>query len=97
MILHIINKSPFSHHSLNSCLKNLNEEDSILLIEDGVFLLTNPNIEPALDMSNTKLHALKNDMTSRGVGALAHQNIGYVDYSGFVDLVCEHSKTMTWF
>ncbi|VAW78495.1 hypothetical protein MNBD_GAMMA15-577 [hydrothermal vent metagenome] len=35
-MLHTVNKSPFSHSSLESCLRFVGEGDVILLLVDGV-------------------------------------------------------------
>ena len=36
-MLHTVNKSPFDHNSLESCLKFARKGSAVLLIEDGVY------------------------------------------------------------
>jgi tRNA 2-thiouridine synthesizing protein B len=36
-MLHTVNKSPFEHSALDTCLRYAREGASVLLIEDGVY------------------------------------------------------------
>ena len=45
-MLHTVNKSPFENNSLETCLRLIENNSSLLLIEDAVYgALTNTNIE----------------------------------------------------
>ncbi len=99
-MLHTVNKSPFERNSLNSCLTKSKEGSSILLIEDAVVgALKGTVIADKLTaaMSNKNIYVLGSDLNTRGfTEAEILDGIKVVDYSGFVDLVAEHSNVQSW-
>jgi len=95
MILHIINKSPFSSSSLNDCLQIASEKDCILLIEDAVYGVTSQRHVTVFERSSTKICALGEDLSARGL-SLSSDAIITVDYDGFVALTCHYKSSMTW-
>ena len=99
--LHTINKSPFTHTELKSCLGICRPGDAILLIEDAVYAIKagsvwNQHLSEAAD-SGIKLYALKNDVLARGIIFETGFSIETVDYSGFVQLACVHERTQSWY
>lgn len=94
MILHIVNQSPFTHTALTQCLRALGQEDSLILIEDGVLLLANPAFAPNLP-SATRLFALQPDGDARGI-SIDPDIATAVEFPQFVELVTQHQKTMSW-
>ena len=95
MILHIVNRSPFTHTALQQCLRALGDGDSIILIEDAVLLLSSPASTSTLPPSD-RLYVLQPDCEARGV-ALNTEVATPADYSRFVELVAQHSQTVSWF
>lgn len=100
-ILHTINKSPFSHTTLLSCLQICGKSDGILLIEDGVFcgIKGSPYMK---ELSSTvkkgvKVYALAGDVKARGLQEKLHPNINVTDYNGFVQLSIEHQCVQSWY
>lgn len=95
MILHIVNQSPFQHSALQQCLRALGQNDSILLIEDGVLLMSNPGKFTSLPPS-ANLFVLGADCKARGI--TINTSVGTeVDYDRFVELTTQHTKTISWF
>lgn len=94
MILHIVNQSPFTHTALTQCLRAFGPEDSLILIEDGVLLLTNPAFTPDLPPA-VRLFALQPDADARGLG-IDPDIATAVGFPQFVELVTQHQKTMSW-
>lgn len=94
MILHLVNKSPFSNNSLHQCLQLLGERDSIVLLEDAVLLLANPQAASGLPPAE-RLFAIESDIQARGLSACA--GITGVEYEQLVELVVRHDKTLSWF
>lgn len=104
MILHTLNKAQ-SHTELSQQLTNTcAAQDSVLLIEDGVYHL----LDPA--RSTTKNHwsfnaknifALANDASARGIDPSdlegSTENIRFISYQEFVDLCSSHTKTISWY
>ena len=95
MVLHIINKSPFSASNLNDCLKIASEKDCILLIEDAIYAVTSPLHLTSFENSAAKICALREDLSARGV-TFTNNLIKTVDYDGFVALACHYNSSMTW-
>jgi tRNA 2-thiouridine synthesizing protein B len=99
--LHTINKSPFSHTTLASCLQVCGKEDGILLLEDGVFgaLASSPCAEElsAMIEAGVKVYALKGDVNARGLQEKIGAGIQLTDYNGFVQLSVEHKCVQSWY
>ena len=97
-MLHIINKSPLTNGSLDSCLRVAQSGD-ILLIEDAVYAATAGNafegkIREA--MGRFKIHVLQPDLDARGFGDRIIAGILPVDYGGFVDLSTTNKNCQSW-
>jgi tRNA 2-thiouridine synthesizing protein B len=97
-MLHIINKSPLTNSSFESCMRVAQSGD-ILLIEDAVYAATAGNafegkIREA--MGRFKIHVLKPDLDARGFGDRIIAGILPVDYGGFVDLTTTNNNCQSW-
>ena len=99
--LHTINKSPFSHSTLASCLQVCAKNDGILLLEDGVFgaLISSPCAHEltTLMAAGLKVYALQPDVNARGLGDKIRDDIVITDYNGFVQLSIDHSCVQSWY
>lgn len=98
-MLHIVNKSPLDRNSLDSAMRLAKPGSTILLIEDGVYAVTNgcqaeSKIKEA--MKNCTVCALWPDLEARGMQDTVIDGVKQVDYSGFVDLVAENASVMSW-
>lgn len=95
--LHIVNKTAERGTALADCLRCASEEDAILLIEDAVYLArdTNANRRFWKDC-RMNIHVLDNDCRARGLTAL-NPAINVLPDAGFVQLVCDHNKAVSWF
>ncbi len=97
-MLHIINKSPLTNSSLDSCLRVARSGD-ILLIEDAVYAAASGNafegkIREA--MGRFKIHVLQPDLEARGLADRIIAGISPVDYGGFVDLATANKNCQSW-
>jgi tRNA 2-thiouridine synthesizing protein B len=98
---HTINKSPYVHNTLTSCIKICAECDGILLLEDGVFGAT-PSAPEADELQiliqrGVKVFALINDVKARGLEEKLAQNIKLIDYNTFVQLTLDHRCVQSWY
>jgi tRNA 2-thiouridine synthesizing protein B len=98
-MLHTVNKSPFEHTALETCLRFARQGSAVLLIEDGVYAAAkgtsvSPRIEQAL--KTVTICALKPDVEARGMQNRVMDGVRLVDYGGFVDLVVEHDAVQSW-
>lgn len=97
-MLHIINKSPLTNSSLDSCLR-VAEPGDILLIEDAVYAATAGNaFESKIRgaMGRFKIHVLQPDLEARGFADRIIAGILPVDYGGFVDLATTNNNCQSW-
>ena len=96
-MLHIVNKSPFTHGNLKTCLTFAGKDDPILLIEDGIYgAMAGTVVEGMMKeaVAGRPVYALEADLKARGVDKLM-DGIKVCDYAGFVDLVAEH-RPQSW-
>jgi tRNA 2-thiouridine synthesizing protein B len=97
-MLHIINRSPLTSVTLDTCLNTASGGD-ILLIEDGVYAATRGNAAEAklrAAMGKFKIHVLMPDLEARGLGERLMEGASPVDYGGFVDLVSSNKTCQSW-
>jgi tRNA 2-thiouridine synthesizing protein B len=97
-MLHIINKSPLTSVSLNSCVNTAAGGD-ILLIEDAVYAATKGNAAEAVlqaAMGRFKVYVLMPDLEARGLGDRLMAGVNAVDYGGFVDLTSNNKSCQSW-
>ena len=98
-MLHTVNKSPFEHKALESCLKFARQGSAVLLIEDGVYATARDTaVAKAVQeaMKRVQVYALKPDVEARGMQNRVMDGVRLVDYGGFVDLVAEHNAVQAW-
>ncbi len=98
-MLHTVNKSPFEHSALETCLRYARQGSSVLLIEDGVYAAArdtavSKQVQDAL--KNVSIYALKSDVEARGMQNRVMDGVRLVDYGGFVDLVVQHNAVQSW-
>ncbi len=98
-MLHTVNKSPFEHSALETCLRYARQGSSVLLIEDGVYAAArdtavSKQVQDAL--KNVSIYALKPDVEARGMQNRVMDGVRLVDYGGFVDLVVQHNAVQSW-
>ena len=99
-MLHIVSESLSEPSILQRYLDRIGSDQSLLLIEDAVFVArqgsrTDPVLESA--MIRLKVFVLSEDLLVRGItlGELK-PDIERVDYIGFVNLVAEHEHIQSW-
>lgn len=97
MILHIVNKSPYSNPALASCLRLISRDDALLLIEDGVYVGLGEAAElEALDEA-VPVYALVPDLAARGVLNALAPRIKAIEDRAFVELTLTYPKSQSWF
>ena len=96
-MLHTINKSPFATSSLESCLRFVQKDDVILLLEDGVYAAAvntakSHLVESAL--KSNRVYAIQADLKARAVDRLI-DGVQLADYNDFVKLLETH-RSNAW-
>jgi tRNA 2-thiouridine synthesizing protein B len=101
MILHTLNKAPGTLACKN-CLNTLNypttsdsSQDSLLLLEDGVYLADHANAK-LLEGLPKNIYAIDADVEARGLLHRLLPQVTLVSYADFVRLVTEHKLTKSW-
>lgn len=98
-MLHTVNKSPFDHRTLETCLRFARQGAAVLLIEDGVYAAardTAVSEQMQAALKRVSIYALKPDVEARGMQNRVMDGVRLVDYGGFVDLVAEHDAVQSW-
>jgi tRNA 2-thiouridine synthesizing protein B len=98
-MLHTVNKSPFDHNALETCLRFARRGAVVLLIEDGIYAAArdtavSKQVQEAL--KSVSICALQADVEARGMQNRVMDGVRLVDYGGFVDLVVEHNAVQSW-
>ena len=99
-MLHTVNKSPFEKNSLNSCLRIMQSESALLLIEDAVYgALRGTAVEAKIREAATRcsVYALAPDLEARGLDpTTCIETVRLIDYGGFVDLALTYDNVQAW-
>lgn len=89
--LHILNKLA---QPLELCLSALAQGDSVILIEEAVYALLQPELMKQLSNS-ASLYVLDTDAKARGIAFV--DTVSAVNYEQFVDLTVQHDKSISWY
>lgn len=84
--LHLVNRAA----AWADCEPLLNPEDTVLLIEDGVYAALQ-----ALSAS-VQLQALEPDVCARGLVGRLPPNVRLASFDDFVRLVVDHDRVVSW-
>lgn len=96
MILHILTQTE-NHDSFSRAIKSASYHDSILLMGDGVYNACTKTAFTKLAKSQARaIFALAPDCAARGMLGQLPDTIDAITDGDFVDLVCEHEKSITW-
>ena len=91
MVLHLIQRSPFSSTTLSDCLNIIGSKDSLLFMQDGVYIQNHPNLASI----KNSVFILQDDLKARG---LKKSSVGKgIDYQEFVQLCTQHEKVISWY
>ena len=91
MILHLIQKSPFTSNTLAECMTKTESDDAILLMHDGVYGIHHPEIT----QTSIKIFALSDDLNARGL-KIESSHIQPISYDEFVELCTQYESSISW-
>ncbi|MDD7804001.1 MAG: sulfurtransferase complex subunit TusB [Endozoicomonas sp. (ex Botrylloides leachii)] len=93
--LHLINKPG---QPLKLCQRVLADNDALMLIEDGVYLLSAQQDTLNKNTGNHIIYALHADIKARAVEYnIATMAVTVVDYTSFVKLTVDYDRVISWF
>ena len=96
MVLHTLNKSTFAY-DLSVALTAMSPDDSLLLIEDGVYTALDKAALSRLQAAGIRVSLLTPDAEARGVTGRIPAKLEQLSYEDFVELACASDKTVAWF
>ena len=85
--LHILNKNRYTFE-----IGLIADNSTVVLIEDGVYLAC---ADRHL-FSGKSVYAVEEFVNKRGVRQHLAENVKLIDFSGFVELCCQHPATVSW-
>lgn len=91
-MLFTVNKSPYTHSNLESCLRLAPAGAPLVLYEDGVYAAAAGTRAADLvrrALAQHPVYAIEADLKARGIERLI-DGVRVIDYSGFVELVEKH-------
>lgn len=100
MSLHTYNKSLNAGEArLQDCLRMLASGDSLLLLEDGVYVTM--QLQPGMPLreripAGVALYVLQPDAEARGISAKIPADFSGIDYTGFVQLCLAQPRVVSW-
>ena len=95
-MLHLVNKSPYDACNLDTASSIMKSDDSLLLIEDGVYGAVKKG-KAASMLGGRKVSVLGPDLAARGISEdKLIDGVEVIDYAGFVDLVAANDKVQSW-
>ncbi|MCC7516123.1 MAG: sulfurtransferase complex subunit TusB [Pseudomonadales bacterium] len=95
--LHTLNTSAREHPDLFArLLRCTSHGDALLLLENGVYNLSDTDFLTRVQAVEISLYALNPDIQARGLATLPH-HAHIISDANFVTLVCQHEKTVSWF
>jgi len=95
MLLHTINKSPYDHRALRSCIQFCSAGDAIVLLEDGVYGVTHQDLQQSA-LEDIKLFAVQADLLARGLPDPQTERIQIITYDTFVALCVDYPRIKSW-
>jgi tRNA 2-thiouridine synthesizing protein B len=95
--LHTLNSSAKEQAALlQRLLRCASSGDSLLLIENGVYNITDNAFLTAISQAGLTLYCLQADLLARGLKQY-EDGVRVVDDNAFVALSCSHQKVISWF
>ena len=96
-MLHTLTSSPSQSFLLSDCLPYLQNDDEIILMEDGVYgALCKTTACKQLKSLSVKIYFLKADVLARGLISHIDESFELIDYEGFVSISEQHVTQMKW-
>jgi tRNA 2-thiouridine synthesizing protein B len=95
-MLHLVNKSPYETGNLETATGYMQDGDTLLLIEDGIYAAIKAGKVSSM-LAGRNVSVLGPDLAARGIGEdKLIEGVNVIDYAGFVDLVEANDKVQSW-
>jgi len=99
-ILHLVRSSAFSHDDLSQCIKNIESEDIIVLLDDGCYNLKHPLMAELITQHpKVDLYIIKEHAKARAINiddALLNEAFDSITMTDLVSLTFSNNSVVTW-
>ncbi|KGJ90109.1 sulfurtransferase complex subunit TusB [Colwellia psychrerythraea] len=94
--LHLVRKSAFTTNDFAQCLSVLDQQDSVVLMDDGCYNLKHPLMDSLIKRSEStiSINVISNHAKARAIETLAA--IQHIEMNDVVELTFTHNKVITW-
>lgn len=94
--LHLVRKSAFTTNDFAQCLSVLDQQDAIVLMDDGCYNLKHPLMDSLIKRANStvSINVIANHAKARAVETLTAVN--KIQMNDVVELTFNHQKVITW-
>ena len=94
--LHLVRKSAFTTNDFAQCLSVLDQQDAIVLMDDGCYNLKHPLMDSLIERANStvSINVIANHAQARSIETLAA--INKIKMNDVVELTFNHQKVITW-
>ena len=97
MNLHIIHKSAHSHASAQDALALINQQDAVILIDDGTYnAVADTQISQAFSAKSQHCYYLQEHAQARGLNTLS-EHFKACSMSDFVNLSLSAKNNISWY
>ena len=94
-VLHLLRSSAFEKNDFKQCLKNLNPDDNLVLMDDGCYNLHHPLINEARAiLAQAHIHMVKTHAQARAVNVV--QDITLITLDDIISLTLSNDTVVTW-
>jgi len=93
-ILHLLRTSPFSNQQIENMLTMLNEDDKIVLIDDGCYLLNHQHLTTCLESTNSVICVVEPHILARNIKL--PNGIDAISFDTLTELFTKYQSTITW-
>jgi len=91
--IHIIRTSPFHTNKVKLCLTTLTQNDSVLLIDDGCYLLNHQILETIKQITE-QIYVIESHSLARGLET--NESAQYICFKTLNELIFTHNNSITW-
>jgi tRNA 2-thiouridine synthesizing protein B len=94
--LHLVRKSAFTTNDFAQCLSVLDEQDTIVLMDDGCYNLKHPLMDSLIKRADStiSINVLANHTRARAIET--HAAVEHIEMNDIVELTFSHNKVITW-
>jgi len=99
-ILHLIRSSAFSSNDFEQCIINIEQNDDIVLLDDGCYNLKHPLMAQLLVQQPTiKIYVINNHVQARALNTdklMSNERFKSITMSELVPLTFSNNSVVTW-